>query len=74
MKDLLERINELAKKSKTVGLTEEEKEEQKKLRQQYIEIFRGNFKNTLMNLKVVDEEGNDVTPEKLRSEQRKWKK
>lgn len=73
MKDLLKRINELANKSKTVGLTEEEKEEQNKLRQEYIKIFRSNFKNTLMNLKVVDEEGNDVTPEKLKTEQRKIK-
>lgn len=73
MKDLLKRINELANKSKTIGLTDEEKEEQKRLRQQYIEIFRGNFKKTLMNLKVVDEEGNDVTPEKLKNEQRKMK-
>lgn len=73
MENLLKRINELANKSKTVGLTEEEKEEQKRLRQEYIEIFRGNFRNTLMNLKVIDEEGNDVTPKKLKAEQRKNK-
>lgn len=68
MQDLINRINELARKSKTVGLTEEEKEEQQKLRQQYIAIFRGNMKNTLLNVKVVDEEGNDITPEKLKLE------
>lgn len=73
MKDLLKRINELANKSKAVGLTEDEKVEQKRLRQEYIDAFRGNFKNTLMNLKVVDEDGNDVTPEKLKAEQRKNK-
>lgn len=73
MKDLIKRINELANKSKTVGLSKEEKEEQKRLRQEYIKLFRGNLKNTLMNVKVIDSMGNDVTPEKLKSEQRKNK-
>jgi uncharacterized protein YnzC (UPF0291/DUF896 family) len=73
LKDLLKRINELAKKSKLVGLSEEEKEEQHRLRQEYIQIFRGNFKETLMNVKVVDEAGNDITPEKLLKEQNKNK-
>lgn len=73
MKDLIKKINELAHKSKTIGLTELEKEEQQKLRQEYLNIFRGNMKNTLLNVKVVDEEGNDVTPEKLKLEQKKKK-
>lgn len=69
MKDLIKRINELANKAKAEELTEEEKEEQKNLRKEYIEIFRGNMKSTLMNVKVVDKEGTDVTPEKLKKEQ-----
>ena len=73
MKELIKRINELAKKSKSVGLSEEEKEEQNKLRQEYIQNFRGNFKETLMNVKVVDQMGNDITPEKLLKEQNKKK-
>ncbi|WP_313758921.1 DUF896 domain-containing protein [Tissierella sp.] len=73
MKDLIKRINELAHKGKTIGLTEIEKEEQQNLRQEYLAIFRGNMKNTLINVKVVDEEGNDVTPEKLKEEQKKTK-
>lgn len=73
MKDLIKRINELAHKAKTIGLTEVEKEEQQNLRQKYLAIFRGNMKNTLMNVKVVDEEGNDVTPKKLKEEQKKTK-
>ena len=40
----IERINELAKKAREVGLTEEEKLEQKKLRDEYIAAFRGNLK------------------------------
>jgi len=74
LKDLIPRINELSKKSKTIGLTEEEKSEQKKLRDEYIKRFRGNLKNTLMTVKVVDEEGNDVTPKKLKDEQEKQNK
>lgn len=73
MDDLIKRINELANKSKTTGLTELEKEEQQKLRQEYLSVFRGNMKNTLLNVKVVDEEGKDVTPEKLKLEKEKDK-
>lgn len=73
MKELIKRINELANKSKTIGLTELEKEEQQKLRQEYLKVFRGNMKETLMNVKVVDEEGKDITPEKLKAEQKKPK-
>lgn len=73
MNDLIKRINELAHKSKSIGLTEEEKEEQQKLRQEYLAMFRGNMKDTLMTVKVVDNEGKDVTPKKLKEEQRKNK-
>ena len=69
MKDLIKRINELANKSKTSELTEEEKKEQKELREEYLKIFRGNMKETLLNTKVIDIEGNDVTPEKVKREQ-----
>ncbi len=62
----LNRINTLAQKAKTVGLTAEEKKEQKQLRERYLKRFRSAFKNQLQNLKVVDETGNDVTPEKLK--------
>ena len=73
MEKLIKRINELANKSKSEGLTEQEKEKQAKLRQEYIKIFRGNMKQTLLNTKVVDKEGTDVTPEKLKFEQGKDK-
>ena len=66
----IERINELARKKKTVGLTQVEQDEQLLLRQEYLESFRGGMRNHIEGLKVVDEEGNDVTPEKLRQIQR----
>lgn len=63
---LIKEINELASKSKTVGLTEEEKARQKVLRQKYLKAFRSGFKQQLQNIKVVDEKGNDVTPDILK--------
>lgn len=70
MEDLIPEINALAKKSKTVGLSEEEKERQQELRQEYIKLFRANFKTQLKSIKVVDEKGNDVTPKKLKKEKK----
>lgn len=64
--NLIERINELARKSKAEGLNEKEKEEQKALRAEYIKLFRSQMEHQLSSIKVVDEEGNDVTPEKLK--------
>ena len=64
------RINELAKKEKTEGLTPEEEVEQAKLREEYIEGYRRSVRHHIEGIKVVDEEGNDVTPEKLRQVQR----
>lgn len=54
----IQRINELAKKSREVGLSEEEKLEQKKLRDEYIAAFRGNLKQTLEQTYIMDENGN----------------
>ena len=66
----IERINEIARKKKTVGLTPVEQEEQLLLRQEYLEVFRGGMRNHIEGLKVVDEDGNDVTPEKLKQIQK----
>jgi uncharacterized protein YnzC (UPF0291/DUF896 family) len=65
-KDKIARINELSNKAKNEGLTDKEQKEQKNLRQEYLETFRGSFKNHLKSIKVVDEEGNDVTPQKIK--------
>lgn len=63
---LISRINELAHKKKTVGLTPKELEEQKRLRQIYLKEFRRGFEQQLKSVKVVDKDGNDVTPSKLK--------
>lgn len=66
----LNRINELSKKQRTEGLTQNEKEEQQLLRESYLRQIRGQVLNTFSTLKVVDPLGNDVTPNKLRREQK----
>ncbi|TDM07034.1 DUF896 domain-containing protein [Macrococcus lamae] len=66
----MDRINELAKKKKTEGLTEEEGREQSRLRAEYLQSFRNSFKKTIENTKVIDPEGTDVTPEKIKEIQR----
>lgn len=55
----IKRINELARKAKTPeGLTEEEKQEQAKLRQEYIAEWRQGVTQVLDNTYVMDEQGN----------------
>ncbi len=55
----LNRINELARKSKTPeGLTKEEKEEQAILRQEYINSYKASLIAQLENTYIVDEKGN----------------
>ena len=54
----LDRINELAKKAKTVGLTPEEDAERAQLRQEYLAAVRQNLRAQLDNTFIVDENGN----------------
>ncbi|WP_299092228.1 DUF896 domain-containing protein [uncultured Metabacillus sp.] len=68
----IDRINELSKKSKVEGLTEKEKMEQQSLRQEYLSAFRSSMKNTLIGVTVVDPNGNDVTPQRLKDEKKKF--
>jgi len=65
----IDRINELARKKKAEGLTPEETDEQAKLRKEYIEGVKGSLRSQIEGVKVVDEEGRDVTPEKLKQVQ-----
>ena len=52
-REKLERINQLAKKSKKLGLTPEEKKEQEALRNEYIKNFRKAFKAQLDSIKIA---------------------
>mgnify|MGYP000845578018 CR=1 FL=1 len=57
MEQLLERINELAKKSKEQGLTPEEQEERARLRQEYLARFRQNFATMLDHTVIMQPDG-----------------
>ena len=51
------RLNELARKSKTVGLTPEEKQEQAQLRQEYLAAIRQSLEAQLDNVYFVEQDG-----------------
>lgn len=57
MEDTIRRINELARKAKTVGLTEEEIAERDVLRKQYIASVRRNLCSQLDRIYVVEPDG-----------------
>ena len=65
-KEKLARINELSKLAKEGKLTEAQAKERTALRKEYLDVFRATMRDTIEHVKVVDEEGNDVTPEKLK--------
>ena len=51
----IDRINELAHKSKSEGLTETEKEEQRILRQEFLAEIRADFRATLESIEIVED-------------------
>ena len=53
--EMIDRINELAKKKKAEGLTEEEAAEQKVLYREYIDAFKANLRAQLEMIEVVEE-------------------
>lgn len=63
----IDRINELARKAKTVGLTPEETAERDALRKEYVASFKRSLVAQLDNTYLVDEEGNK---RKLKEENR----
>lgn len=54
-KEKIDRINELSRKSKNEGLTQEEKDEQFKLRQEFLAEIRADVKAQLENIEIVDD-------------------
>ena len=56
--DTIARINELAKKAKTEGLTEAEIQERTILRREYIDSGVGSLKGQLDHTYIMDEKGN----------------
>ena len=56
-KEKIERINELARKRKAEGLSEEEQLEQETLRKEYIRGFRNNLQEPLDSMVVQEPDG-----------------
>lgn len=57
MQETIDRINELYHKSQNEGLTEEEKAEQKELRQQYVLSIRRSLRGQLDNIDIKEADG-----------------
>lgn len=64
--EMIDRINQLAKKKKTEGLSEDEVAEQKVLYREYIDAFKANLKAQLEMIEVVDDDKSEV--EKIEEE------
>ena len=63
------KLNELMnyqKNRKQQDLSIEEAKEQTQLRKEYLETFRSSMRDTIEHVKVIDPEGNDVTPDKVK--------
>lgn len=57
MDEKIARINALARKAKSAGLTDAEREEQARLRRDYIDSVKANLKSQLDNTYVVGKDG-----------------
>lgn len=53
-KEKIARISELSRKQRSTGLNEEEKAEQKLLREEYLQSIRTNFRSVLENIEFTD--------------------
>ena len=56
-KKKIDRISELSRKQRTIGLTEEEKAEQAELRKEYLAAVRGNLRAQLNNISIKEADG-----------------
>lgn len=64
------RLNELARKSKTIGLTEEEKQEQATLRLEYLASIRQSLEAQLDNVYFLEKDGTKTKLQKKKNEKK----
>lgn len=69
LEEKIKRINELYHKSQREGLTEEEKDEQARLRYEYIQSVRANLRGTLEHVSIQNEDGSITELSKKYKEQ-----
>ena len=70
IKEKMDRINELARKSKVTELSLAEKDEQQALRAEYIAKFRESFRGELDMILFVDEDGSISKPKGKKSSEK----
>ena len=70
--ELLARINELARKKRTVGLSEEETAEQKRLYEIYLAAIRGQVTDLLEHIEFADAPAKPVKKKKKILTQQKF--
>lgn len=58
--ETIARINELGRKSRAEGLTDEEKAEQARLRREYIDAMRSSLRSQLDSITIVDADGTET--------------
>lgn len=63
----LKRLNQLAKLKREDKISKAQLTELTGLREQYLSNFRNSFKNQIENTKVIDPDGKDVTPDKIKA-------
>jgi uncharacterized protein YnzC (UPF0291/DUF896 family) len=62
MKQLIARLNEIYKESKSRTLHPEELAERDRLRKEYLAIIKDQVRNSLERVEIVDENGNKIEP------------
>ncbi|WP_027063260.1 DUF896 domain-containing protein [Mesoplasma seiffertii] len=65
--ELISEINRLAAIKKTRDLSVEEHQLRDLLRSRYIELYRRNLEHQLQSIKVINEQGEDITPQKIKN-------
>ena len=60
LEEKIKRINELYRKSKAEGLTDEERMEQKVLRAEYVDAFKRNLRSQLNNIDIKEADGSII--------------
>ena len=66
-KKKIDRISELAKKSREEGLNEAERLEQKALRQEYVDAHRQSLTSQLERVVLVEKDGTKIPLKKMKS-------
>lgn len=66
----IDRINELARKSKTAGLSSVEKEEQASLRQEYIDAYKASLRSQLDSTVILRPDGSKQKLSDLKKEKK----